>query len=237
PTGSIAVSETTRNLCEGYFSLRPLGPTKVKGVSAPVNVYEVTGIGPLRTRLQRSAARGLTRFVGRERELEALSHCAELARKGHAQIVAAVAEPGVGKSRLFEEFKFKNQSDWMVLEAVAVPYGKASAFLPLIDLLWSYFKIISEDDERTRREKITGRVVALDRLLEDALPYLFGLLGLAEADRPIAGFEPLTRKRRALDAVRRILLRESLNQPLMVMFEDLHWIDQETQGFLNLLAD
>src|SRR5262249_46381482 len=161
--------------------------------------YEVTGLGPLRTRLQRSANRGYTKFVGREREMQALSHCADLARQGHGQIVAAVAEPGVGKSRLFEEFKLKNRSGWMVIEALAVSYGKASAFLPLIDLLWGYFKITSEDDERTRREKITGRVVALDRSLEDALPYLYGLLGVAGLESPTAGFEPETRKRRALD--------------------------------------
>src|SRR5216684_1717739 len=105
PVGSIAVSENTRRLCEGYFILKPLGATKVKGVSEPVNVYEVTGIGPLRTRLQRSAGRGLTKFVGREREMEALKHAAEQAKAGHGQIVAAIAEPGVGKSRLFFEFK------------------------------------------------------------------------------------------------------------------------------------
>jgi hypothetical protein len=104
-TGSIAISEQARKLVEGYFVLKPLGPTRVKGVSEPVNVYEVTGLGPLRTRLQRSAGRGLTKFVGREREMEALQHAAELARQGRGQIVAAMAEPGVGKSRLYFEFK------------------------------------------------------------------------------------------------------------------------------------
>ena len=127
PIGSIAVSETTRKLCEGYFALKPLGPTKVKGVSEPVNVYEVTGLGPLRTRLQRAAGRGLTKFVGREREMEALKHAAEQAKSGHGQIVAAMAEPGVGKSRLFFEFKATSQSGWMVLETFSVSHGKASA--------------------------------------------------------------------------------------------------------------
>src|SRR5271163_3744191 len=104
PTGSIAISEQARNLVEGYFALKPLGPTRVKGVSEPVNVFEVTGLGPLRTRLQRSAGRGFTKFVGREREMEALKHAAELAREGRGQIAAAVAEAGVGKSRLLFEF-------------------------------------------------------------------------------------------------------------------------------------
>src|SRR3984893_1452777 len=117
PTGSIAISEQTRKLVEGYFALTPLGPTKVKGDSAPVNVYEVNGLGPLRTRLQRAAGRGLTKFVGREREMEALGHAADRAKAGHGQIVAAMAEAGTGKSRLFFEFKVTNQTGRMVLEA------------------------------------------------------------------------------------------------------------------------
>ena len=94
PTGSIATSEQTRKLVEGYFTLKPLGPTKVKGVSEPVNVYEVSGLGPLRTRLQRSAGRGYTKFVGRQREMDAMKAAAEQAKAGHGQIVAAMAEPG-----------------------------------------------------------------------------------------------------------------------------------------------
>ena len=105
PTGSIAITDTTRKLCEGYFTFNPLGPTKVKGVSEPINVYEVAGLGPLRTRLQRAAARGYTKFVGRAQEMAALHRVAEQARAGHGQIVAAMAEPGVGKSRLYHEFK------------------------------------------------------------------------------------------------------------------------------------
>jgi predicted ATPase/class 3 adenylate cyclase len=236
-TGTVAVSEQTRKLVEGYFQLKPLGPTKVKGLSEPVNVYEVIGLGPLRTRLQRSEGRGLSKFVGRQAEMESLKRAAEQAKAGRGQIVAAMAEAGVGKSRLFFEFKAVSQSGWMVLEAFSVSHGKASAFLPVIDLMRSYFKITPEDDERTRREKVTWRVLALDRSLEDALPYLYGLLGLSDENNRVAEVEAQTRKRRSLDAIKRILLRESLNQPLVVIFEDLHWIDNETQGFLNLLTD
>ena len=117
----------------------------------------MTGLGPLRTRLQRSAGRGLTKFVGREREMEALKHAAEQAKAGHGQIVAAMAEPGVGKSRLFFEFKATSQSGWMVLETFSVSHGKAVAYLPVIELLRNYFEIASEDDERKRREKVTGK--------------------------------------------------------------------------------
>src|SRR5215472_6813016 len=180
PVGSIAATESVRKICEGYFLFKSLGPTKVKGVTEPVSVYQVTGLGPLRSRFQRAAGRGLTKFVGREREMEALGHRAELAQQGHGQIVAAVAEPGVGKSRLLYEFKVKHQSGWMVLESVSVSHGKASAFLPVIDLLWNYFKITPDDDERTRREKVNGKVLTLERSLEEVLPYLYALLGLSE---------------------------------------------------------
>jgi predicted ATPase len=226
-----------RKLVEGYFALKPLGPARIKGVSEPINVYEVTGLGSLRTRLQRSAGRGLTKFVGREREMDAMKAAAERTKAGHGQIVAAMAEPGVGKSRLLFEFKATSQSGWMVLETYSVSHGKASAYLPVIDLLHGYFKILAEDDTRTRREKINGRVITLDRGLEDALPYLFGLLGLVEGDDPLAGMDAQVRRRRTLDAIKRIILRESLKQPLMLLFEDLHWIDEETQALLNLLIE
>jgi predicted ATPase len=197
-----------------------LGPTNVKGVSEPVNVYEVTGLGPLRTRLQRSAGRGLTKFVGRDREMEALRHAAEQAKGGRGQIAAAMAEPGVGKSRLFFEFRATSATGWMVLETVSVSHGKASAYLPVIDLLRNYFDI-SAADERKRREKVAGRIAILDRTSEDALPYLFSLLGIVESEDPIAQMDGQVKKRRTLEAIKRVLLRESLNQPLMVIFEDL----------------
>ena len=237
PIGSIATTEQVRKLCEGYFLFTDLGPTKVKGVTEPVNVYEVTGIGPLRTRLQRSAGRGLTKFVGREREMEGMRHVAEMAKQGHGQLVAAMAAPGVGKSRLFYEFKARSAAGWMVLETVSISHGKASAYLPVIDLLRNYFRIANEDDERTRREKVAGRITILDRSLEDTLPYLFSLLGVVEGDDPLAQMDGQIKKRRTLEAIKRIVLRESLNQPLMLIFEDLHWIDEHALEFLNVLAD
>ena len=191
----------------------------------------------LRTRLQRAVGRGLTKFVGREREMEALKHAAEQAKGGHGQIVAAMAEPGLGKSRLFFEFKATSQSGWMVLETFSVSHGKASAYLPVIDLLHTYFRIAGEDDQRARREKVAGRIAILDRSLEDTLPYLFSLLGIVDGDDPLAQMDGRIRKLRTLEAIKRIVLRESLNQPLMVIFEDLHWIDEQTQALLNLLAD
>jgi len=235
--GSTVIAESTRRLVEGYIALRPLGTSRVKGLTEPVNIYEVIGLGPLRTRLQRAAGRGLTTFVGREPEMKALKHAGELARQGRGQIVAVKGDPGVGKSRLFFEFKATSQSGCMVLETFSVSYGKASAYLPLIELLHSYFKITSDDEARTRREKITGRVLALERTLEDTLPYLFALLGLSDSNDPVAHMDVQVKKRRTLEAVKRILFRESLNQPVTMIFEDLHWIDEQTHELLNVLAD
>jgi class 3 adenylate cyclase/predicted ATPase len=237
PTGSIAISEHTHQLIEGYFQLRPRGPTRIKGLNEPVDVYEVVGLGPLRTRLERAAGRGLTKFVGREREIEALRHAAMLARDGRGQIVAAIAGPGVGKSRLFYEFKAISASGWMVLEALSISHGKASAYLPAIDLLRNYFEIAVTDDERKRREKVAGKITILDRGLEDSLPYLLSLLGIVDSDDPLAQIDAGVKQRRTLEAIKRILLRESLNHPLMLVFEDLHWMDGESEALLNLLAD
>jgi class 3 adenylate cyclase len=214
--GSVVIGESVEKFVEGYFQLKALGASRIKGVSEPVEVFEVTGLGPLRTRLQRSAGRGLTKFVGREREMDALKHSAERAKGGHGQIVAAMGEPGVGKSRLFYEFKARSGVGWMVLETVSVSHGKASAYLPVIDLLHSYFGIDLEDDARKRRAKVTGNVLTLDRSFEDALPYLFALLGIVEGDDTLAQIDGQIRKRRTLEAIKRVLLRESLNQPLMV---------------------
>ena len=235
--GSVVASEATFRLCDGYFLFRALGPSRIKGVNEPVNVYEVTGLGSLRTRLQRSAGRGLSKFVGREREMAAMRHALELMKKGHGQIVAAMGEAGLGKSRLLYEFKMTSQSGCLTLETFSVSHGKASAYLPVIELLNNYFEIEADDDARKRREKMAGKVVMLDRALEDSLPYLFALLGVEETAGALAQMDGQVRQRRTLEAIKRILLRESLNGPLIVVFEDLHWVDSETQALLDLLVD
>ncbi len=237
PTGSIAATDYTRRLCEGYFAFRALGPTRVKGVSEPVNVYELIGPGALRTRLQVSMQHGLSRFVGRQTEMDAIKRALDRSIAGRGQIVAAVGEAGMGKSRLVHEFKAIARSGCLILEAYSVSHGKASAYLPLIDLLKSYFQFGPDDDPRRRREKIAGKVLVLDRALEATLPYLYGLMSVVEGDDPLAQMDAQIRQQRTLAGIRSILLRESLNQPLIVVFEDLHWIDAGTQVFLNLLAD
>ena len=235
--GSIVISEYTRKLTEGYFDLKALGAADIKGVDEPLNVYEVTGAGPLRTRLQVSARRGLSRFVGRHSEMDQLQGALERAKEGHGQIVGVMGEPGLGKSRLFHEFKLTSRSGCLVLEAFAVSHGNASPYLPVIELLKTYFQIQPTDDDRQRQEKITGRMLTLDRSLEDTLPYLFSLLGIADPQSSLQQMDPQIRRRRTFEALKKLFLRESLNQPLLFIVEDLHWLDTETQGFLDTLSE
>ncbi len=237
PAGSIVISEDTRGLVEGYFELRDLGPTEVKGISEPINGYEVVGAGPLRGHFELAARRGLTKFVGREREVAEMKRALELARSGHGQIVAAVAEAGTGKSRLVYEFKAMLPGDCKVLEAYSVSHGKAWAWLPVLQLLHDYFGIQQLDHPATRREKIRAALAALDPALSDTHSYLFTLLAIPDNPDPLAQMDPQIRRKRTLDALKRIMLRESLKQPVVIIFEDLHWIDGETQALLDLLAD
>src|SRR6266851_3058757 len=235
--GGIVISENTRNLVEGYFELHGLGPTEVKGIEEPINVYEVVGAGPLRGHFELAARRGLTKFVGREREVAELKRALELVRRGHGQIVAAVAEAGTGKSRLVYEFKATLPGDCKVLEAYSVSHGKASAYLPVLELLYGHFGIEDADEKAARRAKLETRITALDPALNDTLPLLYTLMGLHEGPDRLAQMDPQIKRRRMLDAIKRIILRESLSQPTVVVFEDLHWIDGETQALLDLLAD
>ena len=235
--GGIVISEGTRRLVEGYFELRALGPTAIKGVAEPVNVYEVVGAGPLRTHFELAARRGLTKFVGREGELAQMRRALELAMAGQGQLVAVVAEAGIGKSRLFHEFKAALPDKCRLLEAYSVSHGKASAWLPVLELLRRYFRIENADDPPRRREKVRAVLAAPALALNDVQPYLLGLLGIQETPDPLAQMDAQTKRRRTLEAIKRIILRESLNQPTVVIFEDLHWIDVETQALLNVLAD
>jgi tetratricopeptide (TPR) repeat protein len=235
--GSTVISDSMRTLVEGYFALSPLGRAQVKGISEPINVHEVIGLGPLRTRLQRSAGRGLSKFVGRTKEKEALRRAAARAHSGAGQIVAVVAEPGVGKSRLFFEFKAEVQSEWTVLEASSVSHGKGSAFLPIVELLHRYFDIAGEDSVQARREKVAAKIRALDPGLESGLPYLLALLEIADDKDRLAGMDAQLRKSRTLDAVALLLLAETVARPLLLIIEDLHWLDDESQALLDRLAD
>jgi class 3 adenylate cyclase/tetratricopeptide (TPR) repeat protein len=236
--GTVLLTSDTLRLAEGYITAQPLGPVPVKGLAAPTEVYELTGAGPLRSRLHAAAARGLTRFVGREAELGQLREALARAAQGHGQLVAVVGEPGVGKSRLVWEVTHSHRiHGWLVLQAGSVSYGKATSYLPVISLLKSYVGIEDRDGPRAVREKLTGKLLTLDRTQEGSLPALLSLLDVPTDDPQWQTLDPPQRRRRTLDAVKRLLLRESQVQPLLVVFEDLHWIDSETQALLDALVE
>jgi class 3 adenylate cyclase len=232
--GSILLTPDTLRLAEGYVQVRSLGVMPVKGLPAPIEVFELAGATGARKRLQVAAARGMTRFVGRVRELEVLAEAISSARQSKGQVVAVVGEPGVGKSRLFYEFTHSHRAQgWLIVEAGAVSYGKATAYLPIIELLKSYFKIGENDDARGIREKVTGKLLALDRALETLLSPVLALLDQPVEDERWQKLDPPRRRRETLDALKRLWLREARAQPLILAFEDLHWIDNETQEFLD----
>ena len=186
--GSILMTPDTLRLAEGYVQVKSLGPVNVKGLTEPVEVYEVTGVGTARSRLQAAAARGLTRFVGRDAETEQLRKALEQARADHGQVVGVVGEPGLGKSRLFFEFIHSHRTQgWLILESGSVSYGKATPYLPVIDLLKAYFKIQDRDDQREIREKVTGKLLTLDKSLESTLPAFLALLDVPVDDPTVAG--------------------------------------------------
>src|SRR5256885_329019 len=235
--GTILITPETLRLVEGHTIVRSLGPLPVKGLDAPLEVFEVTGAGAARSRMHAAATRGLTRFVGREDELERLQQRLERARAGHGQLVAVVGEPGVGKSRLYWEFLHsRHAAGWLIVESFSVSYGKATSYLPVVEMLKAYFKIDGRDDPRAIREKLTGKLLTLDESLRPLLPAFFGLFDVAGEAPEWNALTPAERGQRALDAVKRLMLRESQVQPLLLVFEDLHWIDAETQALLDSLV-
>ena len=236
--GATLLTPETLALAEGFVQVTSLGPMAVKGLAAPVEVYELAGVSAARSRLQAAATRGLSRFVGRDAEIEQLHRAVEHARQGRGQVAAVVGGPGVGKSRLTFELTHSHRLDgWLILQAGALSYGNTTSYLPVIDLLKNYFRIGDRESPREIREKVTGRVLMLDRALEPTLPALLALLDVSGEDPEWQALDPPQRRQRTLDTVKRLLLREAQLQPLLVAFEDLHWIDSETQALLDSLVE
>jgi class 3 adenylate cyclase/tetratricopeptide (TPR) repeat protein len=236
--GTILLTAATGRLVEGLVRVKALGVVPVKGLTAPVEAFELVGVTALRRRLQAAAARGLTRFVGRQPELAVLHQALAQAAAGHGQVVALVGDAGVGKSRLAYEFVYAHPAQgWRVLESAAVSYGKATPYFPVIDLLKHYCYLDEQDDPRTVRAKVIGQVLTLDEALQDTLPALLFLLEVLPDDSPFRTLDPPQRRQRTLQALKRVLLRESQVQPLLLVFEDLHWIDAETQALLDSLVE
>jgi class 3 adenylate cyclase/tetratricopeptide (TPR) repeat protein len=235
--GSILATAHTVKLAEGYVTARPLGGVEVKGLAEPVQVHELTGAGAARTRLQAAAGRGLTRFIDRDVERAQLRRAKQGASGGQAQLIALVGEAGVGKSRLVHEFVHSSQmAGWLVLESHSVPFGRATAYLPVIELLRNYFKINVNDSARSVREKVTGKILTLDPLLQDVIPPVLDLLDALDDEHGFRSIDPLQRRQQTCQSVIRLLLSEARVQPVLAVFEDLHWNDSLTTGLLDELV-
>jgi class 3 adenylate cyclase/tetratricopeptide (TPR) repeat protein len=232
--GSVLTTADTLQLAEGYVAMKPLGPVPVKGLAELVEIYEVTGAGAARSRLQAAAGRGLTRFVGRDVELEQLCRAQQLAAQSRSQVVAIVGEAGVGKSRLVHEFVHSDHTaGWLVLESSSASYGHATPYLPVIELLRHYFQINVHDSTRSIRERVTGKILTLDSSLEDAIPPVLDLLDALDEEHPFRSLDPLQHRQCTYQAVTRLLLSENRVQPVVAVFEDLQWNDSLTLGLLN----
>ena len=237
PPDAIWITADTFRLAENFVQVQSLGPVPVRGLDAPVDVFNVVAAGQVKTRFQAAALRGLSRFVGRDAELEQLRAALDEARHGRGQVVAVMGEPGVGKSRLFYELTYSPRvAGCRILHASTLSYGRATSYLPVIDLLKAHLGLDDRDDIRSIRAKVTGHLLTLDEALKDVVaPILWLLDALPEEDR-LWDLEPPQRRHLALNAVKRVLLRESQVQPLVLVLEDLHWIDPETQALLDDLV-
>ena len=234
---TILISASTARLVQDYFALHEIGDVRLKGIEDTTTVFEVLRSGTLRTRLEAAGLHGFSRYVGRQREIEVMHQALAAALAGHGQIVGVMGEPGIGKSRLFYEFHGAIPADVLLLEAHAIPHGAASPYLPVIALLQQYFGFDADDDPVTRRAKVDACVQRIDRGLNSILPYLHALFALDEPNSPLRQMDAALRRQRTFGALRTLLLGESALRPVVFVFEDLHWIDDETQGLLDALAE
>jgi class 3 adenylate cyclase/tetratricopeptide (TPR) repeat protein len=236
--GTILASAATANLASAYVAMRPLDSMTIKGLGRALLVYEIVGRGRARSRFHAVAERGLGAFIGRGGEQSLLTRAIELARGGQGQIVAVVGEPGIGKSRLVWEFLHSRHVEGCrVLDAVTDPFGRNAPYFPVVQLLKDYFDLGERADEAGIRDKIEHDFAARHPALVETMPALLALLDVAPGDPGWPTLAPAERHRRTLDALEQLVLEESRRQPLILVVEDLHWVDTETLAWLDALAD
>jgi class 3 adenylate cyclase/tetratricopeptide (TPR) repeat protein len=236
--GKAYLTEHTARLAGGFLDLTDLGEFEIKGASRPVEVFELAGVGQARSRLDLARERGFSRFVGREREMAALEGALARAKEGEATAIGVVAEPGIGKSRLYHEFVERCRSEGTeVFQAQGQAHGKSIPFMPILQMLRAFFAIEDGDSEQTAREKIAGRALLLDASFADDLPLLFDFLGVPDPERPVPQMSPEARQRALADVLCKLVGNPSRKKALMLVFEDLHWVDDGSQTMLQGLID
>ena len=236
--GSAYLTPATASLVAGYFELRDLGEFNVKGVGAPMRVHALQGPGALNTRLQVAVSRGLSRLVGRGEEMAELEEAWKLSAAGEGQVVALVADAGVGKSRLCLEFVRRLRGDGVVVsEAHALAHVSGVPFAAALELWRGYFGIVDGDDEHLAREKVASRLLALEASLTDALPLIFEFLGVAGTERAPGEMSPEARQSSLFAALARLQQAQRADTPEVILVEDLHWLDPGSETFLESMIE
>jgi class 3 adenylate cyclase/tetratricopeptide (TPR) repeat protein len=236
--GTTYLTEATYKLTEGLFQFEALGEKEIKGKQEAVKTYQVIGPSTRRTRFDVSANRGLTSFVGRERELELLLDTFERTKSGRGQAVSIVAEAGLGKSRLLYEFrKAVSSEDVTFLEGRCLSYSRGVAFYPIIDILKANFDIRESDRDPEIKDKVKRGINIVKADEESTLPYLLELFSVAESGIDKFSLSPEGKKDRTIQAVKRITIKGSENRPLILAYEDLHWMDNGSEDFLKDILD
>jgi class 3 adenylate cyclase/tetratricopeptide (TPR) repeat protein len=234
--GTILVSDHTHRLARDFFDFGPLGKITVKGKEEPQETYELLKIGKVETRIEAAVAKGLTRFVGRYNSMAALLEAYEKVRSGSGQVVGIMGEAGVGKSRLLLESRNRlPQDEFIYFEGRCIHFGGAMAYLPILDILRSYFEIKEGEQEFLIKKKMAEKIFQLDKNLKAVLPPFQELLSLKVEDEAYLKLEPKQRRERIFEGLRNLFIRESQNRPLVLAIEDLHWIDKTSEEFLDYL--
>lgn len=231
PAGSVAISENTERLVRGSFLTRDMGAHEVKGKEAPVNVYEV-----IRPTARTSSEPNRSRLIGRDQQLQTMMGRYDDARAGRGQVVLVSGEPGIGKSRLLEEFRHRAGATapvWMAGQCVS--YGSDTPYLPVVDLLRRLVELEDSDSEATVVSKVESYAASLNAELGDGVLWLKFLLSVETGDRAVAAIDASIRKVRVFEALRSLVLAHANEDPVVLVIEDLHWMDEVSQEFISFL--
>lgn len=235
--GKAYLTEHTAELARGFLDLRDLGSFEIKGASRPVHVFELASVGGARSRLDRSRERGFSSFVGRQEEMAVLEAALRRAQDGGGGMVGVSAEPGTGKSRLCHEFAQRCRDEGLeVFEAQAQAHGTSVPYMPVLQMLRAFFGIGEREPEQAVREKIAGRALLLDPGFAADLPLLFDFLGVPDPERPVPQMSAEARQRALGDVVCRIANAPSRRKTLVLVVEDLHWVDPGSEAMLAQLV-
>ncbi len=234
--GSTLVSQNIYRQTKEFFEFQPLGEIQIKGKEEPVEAYQLLRPTQVQTRIAASTAKGLTRFVGRDREIETLRETFAKVESGEGQVIGLVGEAGVGKSRLLLEFRsLLPQGEYAYLEGQCLHYGGSMPYLPILDVLRSFLGVKEGEPERVIRNRLKERILGMDENLRPIIPPLQELLSLPVGDEVYNKLEPKQKREKTFEALRDLLIRGTRDRPLVLAVEDLQWIDKTSEEFLTYM--